>query len=161
MKERNWTEVSYGYLKRRIRLGKKRAQPTAGQKKRAQPTAGKKKKSTANSKPKKRAQPTAGKKKSTANCRQQQAQLERVVSKSLRNLVKVAQKLEIVVQLVLSWVSIHLHGGRRSCRVWRASLFEVRQRGAYALNCSVTEYNGFSERKLSSTRSTQHVCVRN
>ena len=60
MKERNWIEVSYGYLKRRIRLGKKRAQPTAGQKKRAQPTAGKKK-STANSKPKK---------KSTANSRQ-------------------------------------------------------------------------------------------
>ena len=43
---------------------------------------------------------------------------------------------------------------------WRALLNEVRQREAHAPNCSVIECDGYSERWLSSTRSIQHVYVR-
>ena len=45
--------------------------------------------------------------------------------------------------------------------VWRASLNEIRQRRAHAPNCSVNECDGHCERRLSSTRSTQHIYVRN
>ena len=43
----------------------------------------------------------------------------------------------------------------------RAFLREVRQRGAFARKCSVIECDGHCERRLSSTRSTQHVYFRN
>ena len=60
MKERNWIEVSYGYLKRRIRLGKKEH---------SQQQAKKKEHSQLQAKKKEHSQQQA-KKKSTANSRQ-------------------------------------------------------------------------------------------
>ena len=71
--------------------------------------------------------------------------------------LKVAQKLENVVQPFNGWVSTHLHGGR--C-VMAGLLIEVGQSGAHTPIWTAIECDGYSERKLSSFRSTQHVYVR-
>merc|ERR1712136_735327 len=84
-----------------------------------------------------------------------------VVSKSFQEVVKVAQKLESKVQPV---IGLGFHSSAMEDvdhdALWLAVLNEVRQPGAHAPNCSVTECDGYIERKLSSTGTTQHVYVR-
>ena len=78
-----------------------------------------------------------------------------VVSKGFREVVKVAQKLETAVQpFIICMENVDYDA------LLRALLNEVRLRGAHALNCSVTERGGYSERRISPTRSIQHVYVR-
>jgi hypothetical protein len=84
-----------------------------------------------------------------------------VVSKSFQEVVKVAQKLENTVQPVigLGFHSSSLEDVNHDA-LWLALLNEVRQPRAHAPNCSVIDCDGYIERKLSSTGSTQHVYVR-
>ena len=77
--------------------------------------------------------------------------LVNVVSKSFQEVVKVVQKLENAVRLVIGLGLICMEDVDDDA-VWRALLNEVQQQGAHAPNCYVIGCNGYSERSFSSTR---------
>ena len=81
-----------------------------------------------------------------------------LVSKSFQKVIKATLKPEYAVQPIIGLVYAHLDVDHDA--LWRAFLHEVRQRGAFEPKCSEVECDGYSERMLSSTRSTKHVCFR-
>ena len=178
LKERNWIKVSYGYLKRRIGQWKK---STANSRQKKE----KKNKSTAQQQSifesevgagvpaslhEKRVIACTKNRSCTLSSSSETSPMERChpgnflvtwCQRTFRQRPKLRRNLRTQCSLLLGCVSAHLHGGRRLRCVWWALLNEVRQQGAHSPNCCVTECDGYSERRLSSSRITQHVYVRN
>jgi hypothetical protein len=83
-----------------------------------------------------------------------------VLSKSVQELTSVAKKLEATVESVvgLGLQSASIDGVDHDA-LWVSMLNEVRNPRAHA-RCSITDCDGFVERKLLSSGTTQHVYVR-
>ena len=81
-----------------------------------------------------------------------------VVSESFQGLIQVAKEIESSVQLVfgLGFHSSSIEDDDHDA-LWLALFCEVRQPGSHTPNCSVTDFDVYIERKLSSIGSTQHV----
>ena len=73
---------------------------------------------------------------------------------------RVAQNSRTQCSQLLGRGSIHLHRGRRPRCVVAGFVLRGLAAGSSRANCLVIECDGYSERRLSSTRSTQHVYAR-